>query len=699
MRKLNRLAMLFFGLALVFGFISCKPEVEYLDKTYAAAPTFTISQNENGTFTVAIACATEGATIYYSRDSNTKPATEYKFAIEGITSDTYLSAMAKKAGIEDSPVSYAKISVKEKTTTEYVHLEGYALAPTFTTSANAEGTTITVTMVSATQEAKIYYTTDGSAPTTGSSQYTSAVTIDKTTTFKALAVKEGLENSPVSTATLSLTKTEVEVQVEKEVYISSSQTNSPVTSVKIYCQTADGANFELVATETANIPKDTALSDIAEAYKYEGFSARAMTQNGAAVNLFYERNLITLTFLINSGDTQAFATKTGLYGAPVESPADPSSSNKAGYHFNYWTTTGVTQVSLPQTFPAKDVTYIANWHAIEHFDVTYTTAYGTAPATKVIDCHTPLTEDYLPDLGAVNIQTGGKRYFRYWKDSKGTQVVAGTQVSADLALTAEWSDVNFVGQKPAPDAVGDIVFSDGSATPYTSGLILTQAQKDAAVAIIFYNGSESDVLGAKLLGFGIHNSQDEEDAEKKTLPWAYKSSGLFISEAEGNKKEVPGLTCEISKGGGETFVSGIADNVIGAIFSDAIDGSSSWTTLCEGVADENSEGYYPAWQWVNSYAANYELTGDFVEGWYFPSIAELSMLSLAVNQEDSVISAAISCAGGTSITDSFYWSSNQAEGAAYYPANHAWTINFGSNKINYGWKYSAYSVLAIRAFE
>ena len=699
MKKFNRLAMLFFGLALVFGFISCKPEVEYLDKTYAAAPTFTITQNENGSFSVTIACETEGATIYYSQNSNTKPATEYKFAIEGITSDTYLSAMAKKAGIEDSPVSYAKISVKEKTTTEYVHLEGYALAPTFTTSANAEGTTITVTMASATQGAKIYYTTDGTAPTTASSQYTSAVTIDKTTTFKALAVKEGLENSPVSTATLSLTKTEVEVEVEKEVYISSSQTNSPVTSVKIYCQTADGANFELIATETANIAKDTALSDIAEAYKYEGFTARAMTQNGAAVNLFYERNLITLTFLINSGDTQAFATKTGLYGAPVESPADPSSSNKAGYHFNYWTTTGVTQVSLPQTFPAKDVTYIANWHAIEHFNVTYTTAYGTAPDTKVIDCHTPLTDDYLPDLGAVNIQSGGKRYFRYWKDSKGTQVVSGTQVSADLALTAEWSDVNFIGQKAAPDAVGDIVFSDGSATPYTSGLTLTQAQKDAAVAVIFYNGTSTDVLGEKILGVGIHNTEDEELEANRTKIWAYKPGpGVLASAAEGQRNPVSDLQCTLSMP--EDYSSFILDNnVYDTTFTGAIDGSSNWDILCESVSDENKEGMYPAWEWVNAYVETYGLAGDFAEGWYFPSIAELSMLSIAINETDSVISDAISCVDGTPLSAAAYWSSN--ESPAQYGANTqmAWVIKFSSNKIDSGYKEGGRAVLAIRAFD
>ena len=694
MKKFYKLATFFLSLAMVIGFISCKPEVEYVDKTYAAAPTFTITQNENGSFSVAIASATEGATIYYSKDSNVLPSTEYKNVIEGIKTDAYFSAIARKDGIEDSPVSYAKISVKEKITTEYVSLEGYALAPTFTTTANAAGTNITVTMTSATEGAKIYYTTDGTAPTTGSTLYNSAVTIDQTTSFKAIAIKEGLENSPVSTATVSLTTSEVEVEVEKEVYISSDQTNSAVNSIKIYRQTIDGENYELVSTETASIAKDTAFSDIVADYEYEGFTARAMAQTGAALSLFYERNLITLTFLINSGDTQAYATKTGLYGSAVESVTDPTTINKAGYHFNYWTTTGVTQVSVAQTFPAANVTYIANWHEIEHFDVTYISDYGTAPAAKQIDCHTPLTNEYLPDLGSVNIQSGGKRYFRYWKNSSGEQVTAGTQISEDLELTAEWSDVNFIGQKVKPDAVGDIVFSDGSATPYAQGLSLTAGQKQEAVAVIFYKGTSTDVLGEKMLGVGIHNSQEEEQTE---LKWAFKPDpGVLDSSAQGNDHKFVNLICTVTFN--EGFMMGLANNVLEASFSGTIDGSNSWTTLCEDVTDYTNPSRYPAWTWVNNYAETYELTGDFTSGWYFPSIAELSMLCIAVKDTNSVINEALSCANGTPVADKTYWSSSQANYNGSNPQM-AMCVNFTVSKIDGGYKYGGRSVLAIRAFE
>lgn len=55
----------------------------------------------------------------------------------------------------------------------------------------------------ATEGATIYYTTDGSTPEVGASstmEYTAPFTITETTTVKAIAVKEGMENSGVATA-------------------------------------------------------------------------------------------------------------------------------------------------------------------------------------------------------------------------------------------------------------------------------------------------------------------------------------------------------------------------------------------------------------------------------------------------------------------------------------------------------------------
>ena len=60
---------------------------------------------------------------------------------------------------------------------------------------------IDVEIASATDGATIYYTTDGEDPTTSSDVYTTALNFTETTTLKAMAVKEGSNNSAVATAT------------------------------------------------------------------------------------------------------------------------------------------------------------------------------------------------------------------------------------------------------------------------------------------------------------------------------------------------------------------------------------------------------------------------------------------------------------------------------------------------------------------
>lgn len=63
--------------------------------------------------------------------------------------------------------------------------------------------TTSVTMTTETEGADIYYTTDGSTPTTSSTKYTSAVTLSATSTVKAIAVKSGYIDSEVSSKTFT----------------------------------------------------------------------------------------------------------------------------------------------------------------------------------------------------------------------------------------------------------------------------------------------------------------------------------------------------------------------------------------------------------------------------------------------------------------------------------------------------------------
>ena len=80
--------------------------------------------------------------------------------------------------------------------------------PTFTPAAGTYTEAQNVTITCATEDATIHYTTDGTEPTVESTVYSTALTISEATTVKAMAVKEGYNNSAVATATYAFVNIE-----------------------------------------------------------------------------------------------------------------------------------------------------------------------------------------------------------------------------------------------------------------------------------------------------------------------------------------------------------------------------------------------------------------------------------------------------------------------------------------------------------
>jgi hypothetical protein len=75
-----------------------------------------------------------------------------------------------------------------------------AATPTFSPAAGSYIGTQTVTINDATVGATVYYTTNGTAPTTSSTVYSSPLTVSATETVEAMATASGLSNSSVATA-------------------------------------------------------------------------------------------------------------------------------------------------------------------------------------------------------------------------------------------------------------------------------------------------------------------------------------------------------------------------------------------------------------------------------------------------------------------------------------------------------------------
>ncbi len=80
-----------------------------------------------------------------------------------------------------------------------------ASAPTFSPAAGTYSSAQSVTISDATSDASIYYTTNGTTPTTSSARYTGPITVSSTETLKAISVAAGDANSAVASAEYTIT--------------------------------------------------------------------------------------------------------------------------------------------------------------------------------------------------------------------------------------------------------------------------------------------------------------------------------------------------------------------------------------------------------------------------------------------------------------------------------------------------------------
>lgn len=212
---------------------------------------------------------------------------------------------------------------------------------------------------------------------------------------------------------------------------------------------------------------------------------------------------------------------------------------------------------------------------------------------------------------------------------------------------------------PRSVAVGDIIYTDGTTSSKDEKLT---ANKTPVAVVAGFN------TNGAMLGLGLKSRVEKWATADYTANYRIKFPGLLARSDKTGEGSVSTATITGDK-----------------------DGSDNWEYVKsidpEGTAA--AETNYPAFNFAATYAATAGITGEFAEGWYMPSIAELCELY----KNKDILNTSLSKCGGTTFGYRYYWSSSQSS-SSY----NAWVLDFGYGILHDNYKFAIDYVCCVRAF-
>lgn len=263
----------------------------------ASTPTFSPSP---GTFTsaqtVTLADTTAGASIYYTVNGTTPTAASTLYAAAtpiSVSTTTTIEAIAVASGYANSTVASGTYTINLPV----------AATPTFSPAPGSYTTAQSVSLGDTTTGASIYYTTDGSTPTTSSTLFssTSPIAVTTTTTIEAIAVASGYAQSAVASGTYTIPASGVSISViestndesklmaaQPDINFATSMgdagTNTVVVDATQQYQSIDG--FGAAFTDSAAY----LLNEVAQKTQLSTAMSNLFTRSGTGIGLSFMRN-------------------------------------------------------------------------------------------------------------------------------------------------------------------------------------------------------------------------------------------------------------------------------------------------------------------------------------------------------------------------------------------------------------------------
>jgi hypothetical protein len=344
----------------------------------AATPAFSVpAGTKSDVISVAITTTTAGAAIHYTTDGVDPTAASSTYTAPlALSTATTLKAIATASGYNASAVASAAYTFQ-------------AATPTFSVAGGTYATPQSVTISTATPGATVYYTTDGSTPTTSSTAYATSISLSvdpSTTTIKAIAFRTGFTNSGVASATYT---------IDSSVTPAATPTFNPVAGtypaaqdVTITCATAgatihyttDGSAptaASAVYTTAVHVAASLTLKAIASA---PGHTASAVGSAAYTINL-------------PPAATPTFSPGAGSYSSP-QSVTVSSTTPGAVIHC---TTNGTPATAASPVCTTVSVATTLNIRA-----VATAAGYTTSPeATAAYTIASPATMDFATFFGTL----------------------------------------------------------------------------------------------------------------------------------------------------------------------------------------------------------------------------------------------------------------------------------------------------------
>ncbi len=402
----------------------------------AATPTFSIAAGTYGTpQSVTISDTTPGATIYYTTNGTTPTTSSsvYSGAIMVSSTET-LEAIATASGYTTSPVATAAYTINLTA----------AATPTFSVTPGTYSSAQTVTISDTTPGATIYYTTNGTTPTTGSSVYSGAITVSSSETLDAIATASGYTPSPVATAayTINLAAAATPTFSVSGGTYSSSQTvtisdTTPGATIYYTTNGSTPSTSSSVYSGAITVSSTEALEAIATAsgYTTSAVATAAYTINGT-VQITLGTSPAGLSFSVD-GTTYTSAQTLSWTVGSSHSIATTSPQTNGGTQNTYasWSDSGAISHSV--TAPSTATSYTAV------FGTSYQLTTAANPSAD--GTVTPPTGTYYAAGTVVNLTaTPNSGYsFTNWTGSVASAGSASTTVMMNAAqsVTANFSAV------------------------------------------------------------------------------------------------------------------------------------------------------------------------------------------------------------------------------------------------------------------